>query len=188
MLFFGVMAATDVMAGEVGRGTSDMLFSHPVRRSSAVLAAVLATALHLLCMGVVMTAGFQALTALPGLGMGPDEPTLARLLPAVGNVTAGSFAISLTCLLPGALCSTRLAAVAWSLLLVVPPILLDFMGVFSPFFAEAARVFPEHYYRPHVLLVGAPGPSSIECLGALAALGGGALLLALFCAARRDLQ
>ena len=50
-----------------------------------------------------------------------------------------------------------------------------------------ARVFPEHWYRPHVLLFGVKGPSFLGCaanLGVLAAIYlGGAILFA----NRRDL-
>jgi len=185
-LAFGVTVGTDVVAGEIGRGTSDLLYSHPVRRSTAVLALAIVVALHLLCAGFVMIAGFLAITRIAP--MGPTQPGIAELLPSVGNVVLASLSVSMFALLAGTLFRTRAPAVGASLLLILVPMVLDFMGLFTTRFAQIARAFPEHYYRPHVLLIGAEGPTFLECAAPLVLLGGAALAAAVFVACRRDLS
>lgn len=184
-LVFGVAVGTDVIAGEVGRGTADLLYSHPVRRRTAVLAAAFVALLHLVCVGVVMLLGFKLATLV--FPMGENQPTLAQLGPSVANIVLASFAICLTAFLAGSLCSTRGRAVGVSLLFILVPMVLDFMGFFTGMFTQVARLFPEHYYRPHLLLAGAGRHTFADYAVASCIIGGAVLVGAVFVAERRDL-
>jgi len=184
-LLFGVALATDVIAGEVGRGTADLLFAHPVRRRTAVLAGALVTAIQLLCVGAVILLAFAAGTAL--FPMGEHEPTIGQLIPSVVDVVLTSFAIILVAFLVGSLCATRARAVGWSLFIILGSIVLDFMSVFTKVFNPIVRILPEHYYRPHTILFGLQDPSLTKCTIALGLIGAAALGGALYFAERRDL-
>ncbi|MDH3592251.1 MAG: ABC transporter permease [Planctomycetota bacterium] len=184
LLVFGITLGTDVIAGEVGRGTADVLYSHPVRRVHAIVAGFLACALHLVCAGLVMLVGFKfAARVFP---MGPEEPALRELAPAVLNIVVASGAIVMLAFLLGSLSRTRGRAVAGTLLLILVPMVLDFLGVFTESIAWFARLFPEHYYRPHLILMGT-GPSQTSLLLASATIGAAAGIAAVWFASRRDL-
>jgi ABC-type transport system involved in multi-copper enzyme maturation permease subunit len=184
-LLFGVALATDVIAGEVGRGTADLLFAHPVRRRAAVLAGAIVVGMQLLCVGAVILLAFAAGTAL--FPMGEHQPTIGQLIPSVADVVLTSFAIILVAFLVGSLCATRARAVGWSLFIILGSIVLDFMSVFTKVFSPLVRVLPEHYYRPHTILFGLQDPTLLECTVALTLIGAAALGGAIWFAERRDL-
>lgn len=149
---FGVAIGSDVIAGETTRGTSDLLFSHPVRRRDVVLAGMAVTALHLACAAGVLLGGYALAVAI--FPMGPGQPTLAQLFPAVLNVVFASFGVSLTAFVAGTLTRSRARAVAWSVMLFFLPMVLHFLAVFSETARWFARLFPDYYYRPHTILLG----------------------------------
>jgi len=151
-LFFGIVVATDVVAGEIGRGTSDLLFAQPIRRAHAIAAAALAILLHVLCLGAAILAGFVIATAI--FPMGARQPAWFEIVPCVLDVVASSFAIALLAMCASCACSSRIRAVVASVTVVVLPLVLEFVGVFSPALRRTLAVLPEHYYRPHVLLAG----------------------------------
>jgi len=184
-LLYGVVVGTDVIAGEVGRGTAELVFSHPVRRRTAVFAGLAATLLHLLCLGAAMLLGFKAGVLL--FPMGEAEPSVIELVPSVALVVLASMVISTTAFLWGSLCSTRGRAIAMSLFFILMPLVLSFMGLFSSAVTHLARLFPEHYYRPHSLLVGIRDPSLAQCAVPLAVIGVVAIIGAVWFAERRDL-
>jgi hypothetical protein len=90
-------------------------------------------------------------------------------------------------LMVGSLAPNRPRAVGISLLLVIGPIMLGFVGTFSKPVDWIARVFPEYYYKPHLLLIGGSELYGAGNWFALAAIGVVAYAGALFFAERRDL-
>jgi len=184
-LVFGIALGTDVIAGEAGRGTADLLFAHPVRRATAVLAGALAMLVHLAALGATMLAGYALLSRL--FPMGDRQPSVAAAAPSVALAMAGSAAIGATAFLMGSLCATRGRAIGWTLVFVLVPMVLDFMGIFTSALTGVARLFPEHYYRPHTVLLGIAEPSLPSCLAALAVIGAAAIALSAHLAERRDL-
>ncbi len=184
-LVFGIALGTDVIAGESGRGTADLLFTHPVRRAAAVFAGAIAMLVHLAALGATMLLGYALLSRL--LPMGPRQPSIAAAAPSIALAMAGSAAIGATAFLMGSLCARRGRAIGLTLVLVLVPMVLDFMGIFTSALTHVARLFPEHYYRPHAVLLGMPEPSLGACLAPLAAIGVSAIALAALLAERRDL-
>lgn len=181
LVAFGVAIGTDVIAGETTRGTSDLLFSHPVRRRDVVFAGMAVTLFHLACTAVVMLIGYELATAL--FPMGPGQPTLAQIVPPVLNVTFASFVVALTAFIPGTLARTRGRAVAWAIALFFLPMVLHFMAVFSTTARWFARLFPDYYYRPHTILLGIEPAPVLPLL----AIGAVCVLASIFFAQRRDL-
>ncbi|MGH7162505.1 MAG: hypothetical protein ACREID_03390 [Planctomycetota bacterium] len=185
-LLFGVTVATGVIAGEVGRGTGDVLFSHPLRRRTAVLAGVAAVALHLLLFGAVMLLGYAAGTAL--FDMGSRQPALAELVPGTALAMLATFTITLASFLVGSLCGNRPQAVGWSLGVILLPLFLELCGVFASGVDVVARFFPEHWYRPHRLLAAPAGAAAGECVWRLGAICAVLLAASVTAAERRDLS
>jgi ABC-2 type transport system permease protein len=184
-MLFGIVVGTDAIAGEVGRGTSDLIFSHPVRRSTAVNAAAAATAAHLCLIGCAMVFGF--LTATRVFPMGDRQPELMAVLPCMALVLLSSFVISLVALMVGSLAPNRPRAVGISLLLIIGPIMLGFVANFSRPVQWFAHLFPENYYKPHLLLIGGSELYGAGNWFALAGIGLVAYLGARYFAERRDL-
>lgn len=185
LLLFGVTVSSASLAGEVGAGTGDLLFSHPVRRRTAVLSGATAALTHLLALGAAIVLGYAAGTAF--LPMGPGQPPVARIAPAVGMALLGSFAIVATTFLFGAACANRAQAVGWSVAVVIVPMFLDFAAIFVEPLRAVASAFPEHWYRPHRILA-APALHPIGPIAARLALVACATLAAsAWIAERRDL-
>jgi ABC-type transport system involved in multi-copper enzyme maturation permease subunit len=178
---FGVAIGSDVIAGETTRGTSDLLFSHPVRRRDVVLAGMAVTAFYLACSAGVMLGGYAAAVAM--FPMGPGQPTLAQLSPAVLNVAFASFGVALTAFVAGTLTRSRARAVAWSVFLFFLPMVLHFVAVFSDTARWFARLFPDYYYRPHTILMGIEKQRFLAPLAIMAV----CVAASLFFAERRDL-
>jgi ABC-type transport system involved in multi-copper enzyme maturation permease subunit len=185
-LAFGVALGTDVIAGEAGRGTSDLLFSQPVRRRTAVLAGFLTIALHTFCMGLMMVFSFAVLSRILPMGAGAPETHL--LVAPVVNIALTSLAVGSTILLVGSLSPTRGRAIFFGVLAIVVPLVLDFMGVFTDQLVWLARPFPEHYHRPHVLLAGSGEITLLQCVAPLLLITLVCTLAAAFFAERRDLS
>ena len=184
-LLFGIVVGTDVIAGEVGRGTSDLLFSHPVRRSTAVRAGAAAIALHLGLIACAMIFGFVTGTRI--FPMGDNQPTLASILPCVLLVITWAMVFSLVTMMIGSLAPNRPRAIGITLILLIGPMMLGFVGFFSKPIDWLAHLFPEYYYKPHLLLIGGGGLYGAANWIALAAIGLVAFAGALFFAERRDL-
>ncbi|MFB3066162.1 MAG: ABC transporter permease subunit [Planctomycetota bacterium] len=150
ILVFGVTIASNVIAGEVGRGTGDLLFSHPIRRHTAVLAGVAVVALQLCAVVLVLLAGLGlGATVFP---MGEGQPGVNELLPSMGSLALGSFATVLLCFVAGSLCNSRAQAVGWGMAIVVCPIILKALSNANPDIGYVSWIFPEHWYRPHHIL------------------------------------
>ena len=184
-VLFGIVVGTDVIAGEVGRGTSDLIFSHPVRRSAAVHAGAAAVAIHLCLIGCAMVFGFMTATRI--FPMGDQQPLLATVLPCMALVLLSSFVIALVALMVGSLSPNRPRAVGISLMLIIGPIMLGFVGNFSEPVRWFAHLFPEYYYKPHLLLIGGGELYGPWNWLALAGIGAVAYVGALYFAERRDL-
>jgi hypothetical protein len=185
LLLFGVTVSSASLAGEVGAGTGDLLFSHPLRRRTAVLSGATAAFVHLLALGAAILAGYAAGTAW--LPMGPGEPSIARIAPAVAMAVLGSFAIVSTTFLFGAACANRAQAVGWSVAIVIVPMFLDFAALFVGQLRAVASAFPEHWYRPHRILA-APALHPVAPVALrLALIACAALAASAWIAERRDL-
>jgi len=186
LVLFGVAVSTAALAGEVGGGTGDLLFSHPVRRRTAILSGALAAAIQLAAFGVAILLGFVVGTAL--LPMGDGQPTIAQLAPVVGMAVFGTLAIVATTFPFSAACASRAQAVGWSLALVIVPMFLDFVVLFWKPIERVAPCFPEHWYRPHRILA-APAVQSIPTIaGCLAAFCVVSFGVSAWIAERRDLS
>ena len=85
------------------------------------------------------------------------------------------------------MCKSRARAVGLTLLFIIVPIALEFMGLFTSMFTKFARFFPEHYYRPHTVLMGVDYPSWSDCVLALLAIMTVLMSASLYLASRRDL-
>ncbi len=186
LLLFGVTAGTAMLAGEVGSGTADLLFSHPVRRRSAVLATAAATALHMIALGVMLACGFLVGVAI--FPMGPGEPGFAAIVPGIGIALLGSLAIAYTTFLFGAACASRAQAVGWSLALILVPMFLDFIGIFYTPISTITMFFPEHWWRSHRVVASAAANPVLPLALRLAAIAVLSLIASICLAERRDLS
>ena len=178
---WAVRVASGALAGEVGRGTVDLVASRPVARGSQVAAAALAVAAGL----VVIAAAGWAGTAL-GLALRPLAGVRAtELLPvaAMGALLfAGAGAVAL---LVSAGAREGGTAVSWCAGLLAASYVVDYLARVWSAIALLRPLSLFRYYEPQRIL--REGVAAVD-VAVLAGVAVAALVLAFAVYARRDLS
>lgn len=174
-----IRVASGALAGEIGRGTMDLLASRPVPRWSQVLAAWVATAAGLALLVAAAWTGTAVGLELRPLGATPRQvaglPALAWML----FMGWASLAV-----LVSAMRREAGSAIAWITGLIASSFVLDFLArVWQPA-AWARPVSLFAYYRPQDLVRSGLDVSDAVCLGGVALAG---LAAAVLIFERRDL-
>jgi ABC-2 type transport system permease protein len=178
---WAVRVAAGALAGEVGRGTMDLIGSRPVARSAQVAAAAVAIVAGLAAIAAAGWAG----TAV-GLRLRPLEGvTAAEFLP-VAAMSALLFASGGgVALLVSAISRDGGAAVSWCAGLLAGSYVLDYLARVWAAIAFLRPLSLFRYYEPQrILRDGVAGAD----VAVLAAVGAAALTLAFAVFARRDLS
>jgi ABC-2 type transport system permease protein len=177
---WAVRVAAGALAGEVGRGTMDLIGSRPVARGSQVAAAALSVVAGLAAIAAAGWAG----TAI-GLQLRPLEGVSASdMLPVAAMsgllfASAGSVALLVS--------ATRRdggAAVSWCAGLLAASYVLDYLARVWPTIASLRPLSLFRYYEPQRILREGIAGSDVAVLSAV---GAAALVLAFGVFARRDL-
>jgi len=146
---FAIATSTRVMAGEIDRGTADLLLSLPVRRGALYSSVSLVVAGSGAVLGLSMWAG--AALAEYGFGRGPFA--LARLTVVSINLFAVYVAVSGGALLISAASTRRGAAVGWCVGALLASFVLNFLAAFWPPAQRVAFLGVLEYYRPLPIVV-----------------------------------
>jgi ABC-2 type transport system permease protein len=177
---WAVRVAAGALAGEVGRGTMDLIASRPVPRAVQVAAAAVAVVAGLTVISVASWAG----TAL-GLAQRPLEGVAAAdLVPVAGMGLLLFGAAGAVALLISARSRDGGAAVSWCAGLLAASYVLDYLArVWSAIaFLRPLSLF--RYYEPQRILREGVAGADVAVLGAV---GAAALALAFVSFGRRDL-
>jgi ABC-2 type transport system permease protein len=183
LLLLGVWAvrvSAGTLAGEIGRGTMDLVASRPVARSAQVAAAALGVAGGL---AVIAFAGWAGSAA--GLQMRPLEGVAASdLLPVAAMALLLFASVGGVTLFVSATRREGGAAVSWCAGLLAGSYVLDYLArVWSAIaFLRPLSLF--RYYEPQRIL---REGVAVQDVAVLAAAGAAGLILALAVFARRDL-
>lgn len=150
-----VTFCTRVPAGEIDRGTIDVLLGLPISRRELWLAE---TAVWLLSGGVlalVATAGF-----LTGTGLADPEsiPSASRMLPVLANFGSLYLAVGGMAFLVSALSSRKGQAVGWVFGLLLASFLVNFLTLVWEVAESFSFLSLLTYYRPIEALRGAGWP------------------------------
>ena len=183
LLLLGVWAvrvSAGALAGEIGRGTMDLVASRPVARSAQVAAAALGLAGGLAVIALAGWAGSAAgLQVRPLEGMAASDllPVAAMALLLFASAGGVTLFVSATRREGG-------AAVSWCAGLLAGSYVLDYLArVWSAIaFLRPLSLF--RYYEPQRIL---REGVAVQDVAVLAAVGAAGLILALAVFARRDL-
>jgi ABC-2 type transport system permease protein len=180
MAVWAVRVPSGALAGEIGRGTMDLVAARPVTRSSQVAAALFALLGGLAILGAAAWVG-----TLIGLTMQPLEGTSAlRYLPVAGALWLTFACFGAVGILVSALARESGSAIAWLAGLLAGSYVLDYAARVWPRIASLRPVSLFRYYEPQQVVNAGLGLHDIVVP---ASVGVAALLLAFAVFARRDL-
>ena len=180
MAVWAVRVPCAALAGEIGRGTMDLVAARPVTRGSQVAAALLA-----LLGGLVILAGAAWVGTLIGLAMRPLEGVSAtRYLPVAVALWLIFACFGAAGILVSALAREAGAAIAWLSGLLAGSYVLDYAARVWPRIASLRPLSLFSYYEPQQVVNAGLGPYDVVVP---VAVGAAALLLAFVVFARRDL-
>lgn len=177
-----MVCCSRVPAGEVDRGTVDVLLSLPVSRREVFLSETL---VWLLC-GVALVLAALAGNMLGSLALPPvQRPLFSRLLPVLLNFFCMYVMVGGLTWLISALSNRRGKAMTLVFLILLTLFLLNYLAHFWPPLQKIAFLSPLHYDRPVEVLMGGPWPW--RDMAVLLATGGVLWLAGGWVFARRDL-
>jgi ABC-2 type transport system permease protein len=182
LLLLGVWAVrvpSSALAGEIGRGTMDLLAGRPVTRSQLVISTFLGFALGL---ALIMFAAWTG-TAI-GLSLRPLGVTGGRFV-GVGAMAWLLFtSFGAVSVLISATAREAGHAIAWTSGIIATSFVLEYLGrVWKPV-AGLRPLSPFAYYRPHQIVTGGIAASDVTPLAALMAV---AIVAAIVVFRKRDL-
>jgi beta-exotoxin I transport system permease protein len=183
LLMMGVWAVripSAALAGEIGRGTMDLVASRPVPRASQVVAAA-----EVLAGGLATLAAAAWLGTLAGLLLRPIEGVSAiAYLPVAAALWLLFTALGMVALLVSSLSREAGTAIAWSAGIFAGSYVLDYAARVWPRIASLRPLSLFRYYEPQLLVNAGLTPGDVLVP---AAVGAAALLLTFVVFARRDL-
>ncbi len=183
LLMMGVRAVRvpcAALAGEIGRGTMDLVAGRPVRRMSQVAAAA-----ETLAGGLAVLALAAWLGTLVGMLTRPLQgASPLQFLPVAAALWLLFAALGMVALLVSALSREAGTAIAWSAGIFAGSYVLDYAARVWPRIASLRPISLFGYYEPQRLVSGGLAPDAVLVP---AAAGAAALLLACVVFARRDL-
>lgn len=177
---WAVRVPSAALAGEIGRGTMDLVASRPVTRASQVAAALAA-----LAGGLAVLVAAAWLGTLAGLALRPVAGVRALdYLPVAGALWLLFACFGAMGILASALAREAGTAIAWMSGILAGSYVLDYAARVWPRIAALRPLSLFRYYEPQ-RVVGA-GLAPLDA-GVLAGVGAAALLAAFVVFARRDL-
>jgi beta-exotoxin I transport system permease protein len=180
MAAWAVRVPSAALAGEIGRGTMDLVASRPVTRSSQVAAALAA-----LLGGLAVLAAAAWLGTAAGLAMRPVSGVRALdYLPVAAALWLLFACFGVLGILASALARESGTAIAWMSGILAGSYVLDYAARVWPRIAGLRPLSLFRYYEPQ--RVTAAGLTSLDA-GVLAGVAAAALLAAFVVFARRDL-
>jgi ABC-2 type transport system permease protein len=180
MAVWAVRLPSAALAGEIGRGTMDLVAARPVRRGSQVAAALVA-----LLAGLTILAAAAWIGTLVGLAGGPLEGvTAGRYLPVAAALWVSFACFGMVGILISALAREAGTAIAWISGLMAGSYVLDYAARVWPRIAPLRPLSLFRYYEPQQVVRSGLVASDVVVL---AAVGTAALVLAFVAFARRDL-
>jgi ABC-2 type transport system permease protein len=180
MAVWAVRVPCATLAGEIGRGTMDLVAARPVPRAAQIAAALAA-----LLGGLTILAAAAWLGTVIGLLGRPLEGVTAwRYLPVAVVLWLTFAAFGTVGILVSALSREAGAAIAWLSGLMAGAYVLDYTARVWPRIAALRPLSLFRYYEPQRVVRSGLVGSDLLVFGAVAA---AALLVAFACFARRDL-
>lgn len=156
LCIWAIGRAANAIAGEIDRGTMELLLAQPIRRSQLVLAHLLVDAIVFPSLCAAMWLGTYCGTWWMGLQSAPNpmqhvDPL--RFLPALLCVAMLLFSVSGVTMAISSLGRSRARVWGWAITLLVAMFLVNVFGQIWPELLEGLRPFTIHYhYRPQNLI------------------------------------
>ncbi len=180
MAVWAVRVPSAALAGEIGRGTMDLVAARPVTRASQIAAALVA-----LLVGLVILAAAAWAGTLLGLTLRPLAGVSAvRYLPVAGALCLIFACFGAVGILVSALAREAGVAIAWLSGLLAGSYVLDYAARVWPRIAALRPVSLFRYYEPQQVL---SAGLALHDVVVPAAVGAAALIVAFGVFARRDL-
>ncbi len=180
MAVWAVRVPSAALAGEIGRGTMDLIAARPVVRAAHVAAALLA-----LVAGLAILAVAAWLGTFVGLLAGPIEGVSAwQFLPVAAAMFLLFTSAGCVAILVSALAREAGAAIAWTSGLMAGSYVLDYAARVWPRIASLRPLSLFRYYEPQQVMSAGLSLYDVQTFAAVAAV---ALLLAFAVFSGRDL-
>jgi ABC-2 type transport system permease protein len=180
MAVWAVRVPSAALAGEIGRGTMDLVATRPVVRGAQVVAAFLALLAGLTVLALAAWLGtFVGLVGRPLEGVTPWQYVPVATALWLCFVAAGTVGI-----LVSAVAREAGAAIAWTSGLMAGSYVLDYAARVWPKIASLRPASLFKYYEPQQVVNAGLAASDVEVFGLVAAV---ALLVAFAAFSRRDL-
>ncbi len=184
--------AAGAIAGEIDRGTMELLLAQPLRRRQVVVAHLLVDAITIPTLCLALWLGTLVGAALAGfLGAeGPLRVDPLDFLPALLNVAAFLFGVSGLTMALSAAGRSRNRVLGLAVLVALLQFLVNLIGQLWPPMAWMRPLTVFYYYQPQPMILHAEWYAEAGVwlrLAALAAVGAAGYLLALWTFCRRDL-
>lgn len=187
LCLWAVGRAAGALAGELDRGTMELLLAQPIRRIQLMAAHLAVDAVVLPILALAMWLGTWLGVATFGLARPPMNVDVVRFAPALACVVALAFAVSGQTMVVSALGRSRGKALGYGALLVLVQFLVNVIGqLWKPLEPLRTLTVFEHY-QPQPIIVGTATALTWMQIPILIAVGiaGYALAAWIFC--RRDL-
>lgn len=191
LCLWAIGRAANAIAGEIDRGTMELLLAQPIRRTQVIAAHLLVDAIVFPALGLLLWLGTYFGTLWMGLQFPPEEEMVvdpARFLPALLYVLALLFAVSGMTMWVSSLGRSRPRVWGWAVSLTFGMFLINVLGQIWSDSLEWLRPLTIFYhYQPQNLILhedwASAGPHLLVLMGAGAI--GYCLAWVTFC--RRDL-
>lgn len=190
---WAVGRSSGAVAGELDRGTMELLLAQPVPRRNLILAHLGVDLLTIPVLCLAMWVGTWAGAAMIGLlAPGPAGPPLDiwRFAPSLSNVGLLVFAVSGYTLWLSSLGRFRWRVLGAAVVLTLVQFLINVVGQLWETAAALRPLTVFYYYQPQPMILTPGWPTDPEVwkrLGVLLAVGSAGYLLALATFTRRDL-
>jgi ABC-2 type transport system permease protein len=192
LCIWAVGRAAGAIAGEIDRGTMELLLAQPLRRPQVIAAHLLVDAITIPTLGLGMWLGTLAGAAAAGFLSADGSLSVdpARFLPAQLNVFALLFAASGLTMALSAAGRSRNRVLGLAVLVALVQFLVNVVGqLWKPMdYLRPLTIF--YYYQPQPMILQAEWFAETDIwlrLAVLVAAGGGGYLVALWVFCRRDL-
>lgn len=194
LCIWAIGRAANAIAGEIDRGTMELLLAQPIRRSTVMLSHLLVDCVVFPTLCAAMWSGTYCGTWWMGLQTARNPMQQVdpfRFLPALLAVFGLLFATSGVTMAISAMGRSRARVWGWGITVNLTMFLINVFGQIWPDVLGLLRPYTIHYYyQPQGMILTDEWYANAEMwmrLGILGAFGLGGYLIALFVFSRRDL-
>lgn len=156
LCIWAIGRSANAIAGEIDRGTMELLLAQPIRRAQVVFAHLIVDAILIPSLCAALWIGTYCGTWWMGLQTAPNplqQVDPFRFLPALLCIATLAFSVSGVTMAISSLGRSRARVWGWAIMVFLSMFLINVFGQIWPEYLEPLRPFTVHYhYRPQNLI------------------------------------